>query len=46
MHVVGNLKSAKKTEQLTLISILTVLVQTKDDEGLKKGIIVLSEKRS
>lgn len=45
IFIVENLESTKKTQQLTLRSILTVSVQIKDDEGLKKGIIVLSEKR-
>lgn len=45
MFIVENLESTKK-DWATHRSILTVLVQTKDDEGLKKGTIVLSEKWS
>ena len=43
MFIVENLGSTKKTQQLTLRSILTVSVQTKDDEGLKKGYRSLRE---
>lgn len=43
MFIVENLESTKKTQQLTLRSILTVSVQTKDDEGLKKGYRSLRE---